>query len=378
MPLKDEITSPARTNTLVSALAEKGTAGLILLGIIFLTIWAPVGVIVYKFFGFIGLAKEFPDLISSWPILGIAIVCFLVLAYIFVACFLTCKIITAMIPTIKAEAEVAKLMHEALGGRVMNYTGTMQTLAVDRRGAEARTKQIMKVLLDRAKTVLRLELVRSNIFTLHEDGKLRILEGFHLNMQGPMVRENELSIAILNGLLSSGRAYKYCRPVLSIKSENGKWPYASDTESSGPEMISEAQKAHPKLKWIISMPIPYQLKPFKLVSGVLNIDGLEVTPKRDQILELLTDMSTAAALIAVLNRSTGFLQGNYTISEEPSSTEQEAFRGLLIDPEEFDPTSCPEPSKEFVTALGQIKGLEFFTRISPAEVANFLRDQFAS
>lgn len=378
MPQKADITSSNRINTLVNALAEKGTPGIILLGIIFLTIWTPVGFIVYKFFDFIGLAKDFPEITSAGPILGIVIVGLLGAAYIYVAYLLTSKIMTAMIPTIKAEAEAAKLMSEAIGGRVMTYAGTIQTLAVDQRGAETRTKQIMKVLLDRAKSLLRLELVRTNIFTLHEDGKLRILEGFHVNMQGPMAGENELSIAIPSGLLSSGRAYRYFRPVLSLKSPDGKWPYASDTESTTPDIIAEVQKAHPDLKWIISMPIPYQVQPFKLVGGVLNIDGLGTTPNKDQMRELLTDMSTAATLIAVLNRSTGFLRGEYTISSEPSSTEQEDLKGFLIAPEEFDPACCPEPSSEFVTALGHIKGLEFFTRISPAEIANYLRDQLAS
>jgi len=376
MSIQIDMSAPDKINTLVNALAEKGGAGLCLLGIIFLTIWTPVGFIVWKFFDFIGLVKDFPGL-TSWPIFGVIVVFLFVIAYIYMAYRLTSKIMITMIPTIKAEAEAAKLMHMALGGRV-SYAGTIQTLVVDRLGAEARTKQVMKAMLDRAKSVLRLELVRSNIFTLHTDGKLRILGGFHVNMQGPMVGENELSIAIPCGLLSSGRAYKYCRPVLSLKSEDGKWPYVSDMESNGSDIISEAQKAHQDLKWIVSMPIPYQLKPFKLVSGVLNIDGLNTTPSKEQLQVLLTDLSTAAALIAILNRSTGFLKGEYAIAVEPSSTEQEHLRGLLIDPEEFDPTCCPEPSKEFVFALGQIKGLEFFSRISPAEVANFLRDQFSS
>ena len=156
MPQKADMTSSNRINTLVNALAEKGTPGLILLAIIFLTIWTPVGFIVYKFFDFIGLAKDFPEIASAWPIIGIVIVGILGSAYVFVAYLLTSKIMTAMIPTIKAEAEAAKLMSEVFGGRVMTYAGTRQTLAVDRRGAETRTKQIMTVLLNRARSLLRL------------------------------------------------------------------------------------------------------------------------------------------------------------------------------------------------------------------------------
>jgi len=144
------------------------------------------------------------------------------------------------------------------------------------------------------------------------------------------------------------------------------------------ELQSEVQKAHPDLKWIISIPIPYQIQPFKLVCGVLNIDGLGNVPTLEQMRQLLTDQSTAATLIAVLNRGTGFLEGKYSIPSEPSSTEQEHLRGFLIDPDDFDPSTCPEPSNEFVLALSRVQGLEFFAQISPTEVASYLRDQLRS
>jgi len=126
------------------------------------------------------------------------------------------------------------------------------------------------------------------------------------------------------------------------------------------------------------MPIPYQVKPFELVSGVLNVDGLEGKPTTKELQALLADLSTAAALIGVLNRSTGFLDGKYSVPSEPSDTDKDQLKGYLIDPEDFDPGSCPEPSIEFVQALSNIRGLEFFRRISPAEVANFLRGQLGS
>jgi hypothetical protein len=362
-------------DTLVKALAEKGTPGIILLAIIFLPIWVPVAFIFHWFFDFLGAAKDFPALSTGGPLFATVIVGILCIAYISVACFLTLKIIGAMIPTIKAEAEAAKLLQNAFGGRVITSAGTVATLAVDKLSAERRTKQIMEVLLGRAKSVLRVERVRSNIFTLNEDGRLRILDDFHLNMLA-ISNKNELTIAIPNGLLSSGRAYKYYRPVLSIKSEKGDWPYADDYDRS--ELKSELQKAHPDLKWIISMPIPCEVKPFKLVSGVLNIDGFDPSPNRDQMLKLLPDMSTAAALIAVLNRSTGFLKGLYITPSVPSSTEQERFKDHLINPEDFNPAFCPEPSSDFVRALAHVQGLEFFDRISAIEVASFLRNQLRS
>lgn len=378
MALKVKKALPDKVTTLASALADKGTPGIILLAIIFLTIWAPVALIIFKFFSFLGEAKDFSEISLIGPILTTVLVGLLGAAYIFVVYLLTSTIIGAMVPTIRAEAEAAKLMSEAFGGKAITSAGTWEPLAIDRRGAQTRTKQVMKALLERAKSVLKLELVRSNIFTLHRDGKLRILDGFHLNMEGPMLGPDELTITIPNGFLTSGRSHKYFRAVLSIISEEGKWPYATDTEGTNPELQSEVQKAHPDLKWIISIPIPYQIQPFKLVCGVLNIDGLGSVPTLEQMRRLLTDQSTAATLIAVLNRGTGFLKGKYSIPSEPSSTEQEHLRGFLIDPDDFDPSTCPEPSNEFVIALSRIQGLEFFAQISPTEVASYLRDQLRS
>lgn len=372
---KNTLATDQQVTTLVNALAAKGTPGIILLAIIFLPIWAPVSIILYWFFHFIGAAKDFPALATSGPLLAAVVVGILCVVYILIACFLTLKIIGAMIPTIKAEAEATKLLHDAFGGRVITSAGTVATVCVDKPSAEARTKQIMEALLNRAKSVLNIERVRSNIFTLNEDGRLRILDDFHLNMIA-IPNENELTIAIPSGLLSSGRAYKYYRPVLSIKTKKGDWPYADDYQKA--ELKSELRKAHPDLKWIISMPIPCEVQPFKLVSGVLNIDGFEPLPNRDQMLKLLPDMSTAAALIGVLNRSTGFLKGIYTTPLAPSNTEQEKFKDHLINPEDFDPAFCPEPSSDFVHALAHVQGLEFFDRISAIEVASFLRNQLRS
>lgn len=343
-----------------------------------MTIWSPAALVIWKFFSFVGQAKDFSELPLAGPILTIVWVGLLCVAYIAVVYLLTSKIIGVMVPTIMAEAKAAKLMSEALGGKVPTSVGTYEALAVDKASAQARTKHIMKVLLERAKSILKRELVRENIFTFHQDGTLRILDGFHFNMEGLMLGPNELTITIPDGFLTTGRAHKYFRAVLSLKGEDGKWPYAADTESIKPELQSEVQKAHPDLKWIISMPIPYQIKPFKMVCGVLNIDGLDRVPSREQMLQLLADQTAAAALIAILNRGTGFLGDNYSIPSEPSNTEQEHLKGLLIDPEEFDPSICPEPSNEFIIALSQIQGLEFFSQLSPTQVAGYLRDQLRS
>jgi len=49
MALKVKKALPDKVTTLASALADKGTPGIILLAIIFLTIWAPVALIIFKF-----------------------------------------------------------------------------------------------------------------------------------------------------------------------------------------------------------------------------------------------------------------------------------------------------------------------------------------
>lgn len=280
-----------------------------------------------------------------------------------------------MIPAIRAEAESIKLLQQAFGGRVSTSPDTWEFRDIGKKSAEDRTKRIMRVLLEHAQDVLQVELVRSNIFTLCEDGRLRILNSFHLNMEGCMVAEHELEIRIPDGFLSSGWAHKYFRPVLSMK-KDGEWPHTEDSK----ELQQEIAKAHPDLQWILSMPIPYKVKPFKLVCGVLNIDGLGNTPSKEQIMVLLADLSTTVGLISVLNRGTGFLEGVYSRPSEPDPEEKEQLKDLIIDinPQEFDPATCPEPSKEFVQALSCIQGLEFFAKLSPTEVASFLKKQLCS
>lgn len=366
-----------RVSTLVQALAEKGTPGIILLAIIFLSIWAPVGIIVFRFFDLVGLAKDLLAIPWAGP-LTMLVVALFGAGYVWVAYRITAKILGMMIPTIRAEAEAAMLLSEALGGRGITKAGLPTRVAIDPHRARTRTKQIMGALLERARNVLGFELVRCNIFTLREDHKLRIAGDFHINMKGGTPDNQELTIAIPNGYLSSGRAYKYSRPILSVKDKDGNWPYANDLSRCDTELPTEVSKAHPALVWVASMPIPYQVKPFELVSGVLNVDGLEGQPTTKELQALLADQSTAAALIGVLNRSTGFLDGKYSVPTEPTDTDKDQLKGYMIDPEDFDPGSCPEPSMEFVQALSNICGLEFFRRISPAEVANFLREQLGS
>jgi len=366
-----------RGDALVQALAEKGTPGLILLAIIFLSIWAPVAIVAWKFFD---LARSADHLLAI-PVAGpltMSVVTVFALFYVLLAYRLTTTILSMMLPTIKAESEAAALLAQAFGGQPLTTAEFPASIAMDPHRATARTKQVMRALVDQARAILGYERVRCNIFTLHEDHKLRILDDFHVNMKGGTTDDVELTIAIPRGYLSSGRAYEYSRPVLSRKSSGaGVWPYAYDLESDA-ALLDEVTKAHPDLGWIVSMPILYQVTPFKLVAGVLNVDGLEGHPTTKDLQALLADHSTAAALIGVLNRNVRFLDGEYLMPSEPRDPEKEQLREHLLEPEVFDPASCPEPSSAFVQALANIPGLEFLRRISPADVASFLRRQICA
>lgn len=362
---------PNQVNSLVTALAQKGKPGIVLLAIIFLTIWSPAGLMVYLFFDFLGAAKDFSNIsIGSGPVIATAIVGILGAVYIYIAYRLTMRIISMMIPTIKAEAEVA--LAQAFQGRVMTSSGKWDFMNVDKEEAQTRVKQIMKALLDHIENVLQVGLLRANIFTLREDGRLRILDDFHLNM----VAEKELTISIPNGFLSTGWAYKYYRPTLSLKLKSG-WPYTSEEEQLKKEIALEVDKVDKKLVWIISMPIPYKVKPFKLVAGVLNIDGLAEAPSEKHIVKFLNDFSTAVALISVLNRGTGLLDGVYSIPSKPDPSVREQLKDIIedINPGDFDPATCPEPTRKFVEQLSHVPGLEFFAWLSPSDVSSFLRDQ---
>jgi len=63
-------TPNSSVSTLVTALAAKGGPGIILLCVIFITIWGPVAVVLAKFFGFIGTAKDISGAANGGIIIG--------------------------------------------------------------------------------------------------------------------------------------------------------------------------------------------------------------------------------------------------------------------------------------------------------------------
>jgi len=138
--------------------------------------------------------------------------------------------------------------------------------------------------------------------------------------------------------------------------------------------------AHLNLRWIITMPIPHQVRPFKLACGVLNLDGFDLIEDRSHLASLLADAATAAALIGLINRSSDVLKGQCQRPIEPLpghvSAIKDAATHYVVDPSEFNPADCPPPSETFRHALAEIEGLGFFDQITVMDVAEFLPTRF--
>lgn len=390
-----------QTSTLATALAEKGKPGIILLGIMLFIVW--VIPLVFTF-GVIFTLSEFKTSGSDkfWLFGAYLLFCLIVLfGLIWISYSLTKHILGSIVPTIRAEAEASILMPQAFGGRVSTIKGGLAVAQLSPETAGRRIRKVLEVLVGRATEVLKLSdsrLVRSNIFVTTDNQWLSIINDFHVNMKGTTPRDRELTIKILNGYWSSGTAYKYFRTILSIAHQNKKgegafiWDHAPDRDTVLEQGIdktvlgksySEIAKAHEDLRWIVSMPIPYQVSPFKMACGVLNLDGLVKTPYRDQLKSLLADTATATALVGVINRTTDILGGQLhrpdDVPKNVGGIKQNTLqKKFMITPDEFDPADCPELSEEFKNALSNIKGLEFMRRITTTDVAEFLREQLCT
>jgi hypothetical protein len=367
--------------TLATALAEKGTGGLILLGLIALAGWLAtltfIGLMFWKFPEF-----KAPYVDGAW--VGYMHAGFMVIGTLALALLsygITGMAVQSIVGTIRAEAE-AKSLTAAFGGRVATFDGGIALSRLPARQATRRIQEVLKALVDHAARTLRVsdKEVRANIFTTKDGTWLRIDERFHVNMNKP----DELKLAILNGFYSTGTAFKYARPTLSSKSHGG-WQYRPDEKKLAERGYDvslmktaeqEVKLAHPDLQWIISMPIPYQVNPFSLTCGVLNLDGLKKSLHRDQLKVLLADAATGAALVGVVNRTTDIF-GSACERPDESVLQDDGVLTAEFDipATEFDPAECPEPSAEFTQSFSHIKGLEFLKKLSPSDVALFLREQ---
>jgi hypothetical protein len=375
--------------SLSQALAEKGTPGLVLLAIMFFVMWVPV---ILAFTNAASILKVFQTApTSDWThhILPAAVFLLFVGAALFVGYFLGRAIIGNVVPTIAAESSVRSLT-SALGGRLVTEGGGIVFAGLTAEQARKLCKDIMKSLVAHTSGLMAAKpsSIRSNVFaTDRADGFwMRIADTLEVNMDAAPDR----SIAILTGFYSTGTAFAFSKAVFSkptFESETNTWPYRRSpgtplnpyTKEILSRQEAEIRKGHPDLRWIISMPIPYQVVPFRLTCGVLNVDSIGTGPdvNETQLREMLRDIACSAALIGVMNRSTDFLEGHCQRPLKGATIEGLDLLGELykIAWDDFDPAICPEPSREFVSLLSQINGLEFLRTISPTELAEFIRLQ---
>lgn len=128
-------------------------------------------------------------------------------------------------------------------------------------------------------------LVRANLFGA-EDGKLKIVDGLYHNMDSV----SELTIELRPGLGSTGRSFESGRPNIAVFRED----WGHDRVPEG-----ELRKVHPRLRWILSVPVLAPGDGLKPV-WVLNVDGLEKRPPQERLnsaLGRLFNWSQAVSLI---------------------------------------------------------------------------------
>ena len=373
------------TAPLITALADKGTPGLILLALVLIAIWIVPTVLIFKLTALLDLAVA-----KSHPVPFFVGLAGVVTAVTFLAYFMTrAAVVQSIAPVLRAEAEAGQLMPHAFGGTVVTLSGDLTVEQLPAVIAKRRIRRILETLVYHASTVLDVtdrEMVRGNIIVADDSQWMHISQDYHVNMKN----KKELGIEIPVGYYSSGTAYKYFHPVLSVKKKqpNGPdiWPYDPDDNHIDSEKIDRSRiekvlkSIDVDLRWIISMPIPIQVRPYNLVCGVLNIDGLSPDIFRDQLKILLRDAANAAALIGIINRTSGVLEGQCyrPPNERPKKlpgVKESQLPEFLIEPTEFDPADCPEPTEEFKNQLSKVVGLEFLRDISTTQVAHFLREQ---
>jgi hypothetical protein len=144
------------------------------------------------------------------------------------------------------------------------------------------------------------------------------------------------------------------------------------------KQIKEIDKASQKLQWILSMPIPYQIQPFRICAGVLSIDCFSTIPQTFPIREVLASAAFAAALIGAINRHSRLFGKIYYQSDLPILPE--LSKEILIDtynvdPVDYDPALVPTPNEKFVRKLASITGIGFLAETTPETFREFVDKQ---
>ena len=104
------------------------------------------------------------------------------------------------------------------------------------------------------------DLVRSNLFEMSDNDRVRIIRALTFNMN----RAEELTISLPVGIGSTGRCFESGQPNIAVFRED--W---------GQDNIEEPEfrKMHPDLRWVISVPVSATERALR-PKWVLNVDGL--------------------------------------------------------------------------------------------------------
>ncbi len=105
------------------------------------------------------------------------------------------------------------------------------------------------------------DLVRSNLFEMSDNDRVRIIRALTFNMN----REEELTMSVPVGFGSTGRCFESGQPCIAV------FP-----EDRGNDNVEEPKfrKVHPDLRWVISVPVLASERALR-PKWVVNVDGLQ-------------------------------------------------------------------------------------------------------
>lgn len=128
-------------------------------------------------------------------------------------------------------------------------------------------------------------LVRANVFGLGPDGVLRQIPEFGYHMD----RKEELTVKMVVGEGSSGRAFSTRRPNIALFEKD--W-------GSNAIADEELRKVHPDLRWIVSMPVLFG-SPARPV-WVLNVDGIEEAQDTEALTKVVQQLYQWSRIISLV------------------------------------------------------------------------------
>jgi len=235
-------------------------------------------------------------LIASVPII-VAIISGLKEAFYSIIAFLIFALFLTIVIIIMEIREQREKIRAPIGEKLIMDNDTVGL--IDRLTTEQK-QDILVNLSGAAKDVadtlgISIELVRSNLFGVGSDGKMRMLKDLTFNMN----REEELTISMPVGYGSTGRCLKTKKPNIAIFREG--W---------GENVIGgeELSKVHPDLQWIISMPVPPWGDKTPPI-WVLNVDGLKERCGEEQLREALRPLFSWSQMIYLIVKKTGSNRG---------------------------------------------------------------------